>query len=289
MEPGVVLQEKGRLLLWPVYGNSSLQLSQRRDVAFRVDGLSGFNEIQKDHPFLIPRDSAHHFTRWGQRLELFLLWGIHMSPLHGLPQMTPACSGDTTSRHRWWCDPGNCHLQPRIGSTGPDKLAYSVLYVPVWAFVGPTWHKLCDIPMLPPSLPMHCSQYSAPYSSLVVIRQFARKSWWCDSCAWLPGTWFVFHVAVATAETPHPPPHCANIHCLVSVNVQQASMNVTGCNFSTWRNSITHLCFIRTSMSDCPSAVICRTATKFNGILVGRFNLYCHINNIHLWHRGPTK
>ena len=110
---------------------------------------------------------------------------------------------------------------------------------------------------------------------------------WCESCAWPSGTWHVFHVAVATAETCHPPSHCANIHCLVSVNVQQASMNVIGCNFSAWRNSITHLCFICTSMSDailsdCPSAVICHTATKFNGILAGRFNLCCHNNNIHL-------
>jgi len=41
MGPGiVVLQEKGCLLLWPDSGNSSLQLSQRRDVAVRVDGLS---------------------------------------------------------------------------------------------------------------------------------------------------------------------------------------------------------------------------------------------------------
>jgi hypothetical protein len=24
--------------------------------------LSGFKEIQKDHPFRIPKDSAHHFT-----------------------------------------------------------------------------------------------------------------------------------------------------------------------------------------------------------------------------------
>jgi hypothetical protein len=29
----------------------------------------------------------------------------------------------------------------------------------------------------------------------------------------------------------HPPPHHANIYCLVSVNVQQALMNVIGCNF----------------------------------------------------------
>ena len=34
-----------------------------------------------------------------------------------------------------------------------------------------------------------------------------------------------------TAETHHPPPHCAHIHCLVSTNVQQMSMNVNGCNF----------------------------------------------------------
>ena len=54
---------------------------------------------------------------------------------------------------------------------------------------------------------------------------------WCESCAWPSGTWLVFHVAVATAETRHPPPHFANIHCLVSVNVEQASMNDIGCNF----------------------------------------------------------
>jgi len=62
MGPGVIaLQEKGCLLLWPDSGNSSLQLSQRCNVAVRVDGLSGFKEIQKDHPFPIPKDIAHHF------------------------------------------------------------------------------------------------------------------------------------------------------------------------------------------------------------------------------------
>jgi len=56
MRPGViVLQEKGCLLLWPDSGNSSLQLSQHRAVAVRVDGLSGFKEIQKDHPFSNPK------------------------------------------------------------------------------------------------------------------------------------------------------------------------------------------------------------------------------------------
>jgi len=47
--------------------------------------------------------------------------------------------------------------------------------------------------------------------------------------------------------------------------------------FSTQRNSMTHLCFICASMSDailsdCPSAAICPTATKCNGILVGRYS-----------------
>jgi len=54
---------------------------------------------------------------------------------------------------------------------------------------------------------------------------------WFDSCAWPSGMWLVFHTAVATAETCHPLPHCANIHYLVSVNVQQASTNVIGRNF----------------------------------------------------------
>ena len=86
MGPGVILlQEKGCLLLWPDSGNSSLQLSQRRDIAIRFDRLSGFKEVQKDSPFPKPKDNAHHFTRWGQHLELFLWWGIRMSPLHGLP------------------------------------------------------------------------------------------------------------------------------------------------------------------------------------------------------------
>ena len=29
----------------------------------------------------------------------------------------------------------------------------------------------------------------------------------------------------------HPPPHCADIHFLVSINVQPVLMNVSGCNF----------------------------------------------------------
>ena len=63
MRPSIiVLREQGCLLLWPNTENSSLQLRQCCDVAVRVDGLSGFLDIQKDHPFPIPQDSALHFT-----------------------------------------------------------------------------------------------------------------------------------------------------------------------------------------------------------------------------------
>ena len=66
-----------------------------------------------------------------------------------------------------------------------------------------------------------------------------------------------------------------------------------GAIFTTWRNSTTHFCFICTSMSsaslsDCPFAAICHTTIKCNGILAGRFNLFCHITNIHPWHCEPS-
>jgi len=38
---------------------------------------------------------------------------------------------------------------------------------------------------------------------------------------------------VATAKIQHPMPHCAHINCFVSINIQQASVNVNGCHFYT--------------------------------------------------------
>ena len=38
-------------------------------------------------------------------------------------------------------------------------------------------------------------------------------------------------IAVTTAEMHHPLPYCAHIHCLVSINIQQASMNISGYHF----------------------------------------------------------
>ena len=53
----------------------------------------------------------------------------------------------------------------------------------------------------------------------------------------------------------------------------------TSAIFSAWRNSIPHIYVIHTSLSDTilsdhPSAAICCTETKCNGILVGGFNLF---------------
>ena len=49
-----------------------------------------------------------------------------------------------------------------------------------------------------------------------------------------------------------PPPRCAHIRCLVSVDIQQASMNVNECHFffSTWRSSVADFCFKCVSVSD---------------------------------------
>jgi len=92
---------------------------------------------------------------------------------------------------------------------------------------------------------------------------------------------------VTTSETHHLPPHCAYVHCLVSIKAQRVLMNVSGCHFfPTWRNSITHL--LHTSMSDTilsdsSSAAICCTANKYNRIPVGNFNPYCFTTNTCLW------
>ena len=53
----------------------------------------------------------------------------------------------------------------------------------------------------------------------------------CDSCAWPPGTWLVFHVAVTLLK--HATHHLSvlKIHCLVSINIRQETMNVRGCYF----------------------------------------------------------
>jgi len=85
----------------------------------------------------------------------------------------------------------------------------------------------------------------------------------------------------------HPPSHCSYpLHGL-----QKRSASIDECQwvlFSAWGNSVTHLFFIHTSMSeaissDCPFTASCHTETTCNGVLVGRFNFYCRTTNICHW------
>ena len=63
-------------------------------------------------------------------------------------------------------------------------------------------------------------------------------------------TWLIFHVAVTIAEIYYPLLHCANIHCFISINVQQASMDVSRFNIFCLEQFNECLCFIQSSMSD---------------------------------------
>ena len=77
------------------------------------------------------------------------------------------------------------------------------------------------------------SVHSSCHNPTICIDELIKKLFisWCDSYAWLPGMLFVFHVTVATAERNHPLAHCTYIHCLVSINLKQASVIVNGCHF----------------------------------------------------------
>ena len=81
---------------------------------------------------------------------------------------------------------------------------------------------------------------------------------------------------------------CCCHHCLVSINVQQALVNVNRCYFFLHRGIQGHLCFTCTFMSDAASAAICHMATEWKEILVERFSLYCRTANICFWCCGPT-
>ena len=77
--------------------------------------------------------------------------------------------------------------------------------------------------------------------------------------------------AVTIAEMHYLLPHCAHVHCWVSINIWQVETNVNGGHFSAWQNSVAHLCSICTPVSDtivsdCPSTAICHMATTRNGI-----------------------
>ena len=86
----------------------------------------------------------------------------------------------------------------------------------------------------------------------------------------------------------HPPPHCADIHCLVSINIHKCWWMSMGTLFSAWRNSFPHLCFIciskpETILSDCPSAAICHAKTECNTVpSLGSF-LWSSSGHVHIF------
>lgn len=67
--------------------------------------------------------------------------------------------------------------------------------------------------------------------------------WW-DSCAQPSRTWLIFHVAAA--EMYHPPPHCADIRCWVSMNVEQVLVNVTVCHFFSMEEEFSNMPLLHT-------------------------------------------
>lgn len=80
---------------------------------------------------------------------------------------------------------GNVTFSLIFNLINSDKLAYNVLpipvpiLVPVRAFTGPTWNKVCDIPSLAFSFPVHWSWYSAPctvpWSQCTSLHKWADK------------------------------------------------------------------------------------------------------------------
>ena len=81
---------------------------------------------------------------------------------------------------------------------------------------------------------------------------------------------------VATDEIHHSLPHCAHIHCLVSINILQVPMNVSEDDFfhlEEFSDTPLILSMSDAIWSDCPSAAIYHRATKCNSILVGSVTL----------------
>ena len=287
----IMLQEKGCLLFLPDSRSLSLQLGQCCNAVVRIDGLPRVLENSEGSTPFLSQNTVHiTVPAEGYVLNFFFMGNLCVAN-PWTTDLILAHSADITFHHWWWCDPGNYHLQPCIGSVGPNKLAY--LFVPV---------IICKI-QLAQMIFQHCHHHLQHIEESVQLHtqfpdfnQFICShelvetffTSWCDSREWPTGTWLVLHVTVTAAERYH----CDNIHCLVSINIQQTSMNVNGYNFFCMEElNYTH-CFTHTFMSaailsDCPSTAICSMVTKCNVELLGRFNLYCHINDLHLQCQGP--
>ena len=88
--------------------------------------------------------------------------------------------------------------------------------------MGLTWHKLCHRCFQGIEVNIKLSMQFPVHNLPICTDELMETLFisWYDSSAWPTRAWFVFHVTVTTAEMHHPLPHFANLHCLVSINVQ---------------------------------------------------------------------
>ena len=152
------------LLLCPDCGGLSVQRCQHWDWAVWADGLSGFKEMQMDHPFPIQKAVHITLTAWGCVLNFFLSREFSCSTSWTLALWTSAYTGDTTPHCWWWRDPGDCRLEPYRGLIAPDEPAYTILSVAVCSFIGCSWCKAWCIPTLTLLFSVHEVQYAAQHS-----------------------------------------------------------------------------------------------------------------------------
>ena len=124
--------------------------------------------------------------------------------------------------------PGSNHLQPHMGLIGPDKLANSV-------------YSICLCQVFTHTVILQCCHYC--FQGIGTDVQLLTQFPGCNP----PIQWagedtrsgvIAVHSHpeclshyVATGVMHCPPPHCAHIHCLISINIQQLSMNVSGYRF----------------------------------------------------------
>ena len=88
----------------------------------------------------------------------------------------------------------------------------------------------------------------------------------------------------------YPAPHCVHIHCLVSINIQQVSMNVSGCSFFLHRGiqfCTFPLYALLCQVPFCQIAPLLPTVTWQWNVMDFWFSLYCHTTNMyHVGHHG---
>ena len=90
-------------------------------------------------------------------------------------------------------------------------------------------------------------------------------------------------------ETHHPQLHCAHIHCLASIKVQQVLRNAIACFFH--RKKFNDIPLLHTHLhAQCHFVrlPICHTTTKCSGIVVGRFRLFPYQQHLSLISQDVT-